>query len=267
MPETDPTDAPVRAPDTSLTTSKVTAVAVAAVEAHDTRIAQRAQLHPVAQVFDQIGDWIAVLGLTYACIGGRLSGELLLVGVCVVLGVQTGLRRGLGPPSMPRAGALALFGLGLAHVVSAVSASGGSPGYMRVPGWYARLLKRARPVAHRVAVEARALWEIARLRWLVCLACLALAALLAGCPLPPADGCTPLATRCSPDGVPQSCSPTQRWTSGALQRPCSSRAAAAVCCRTRSPYGAGGETHACVPVALCIPETSAPDAGAEAGDQ
>jgi len=89
-------------------------------------------------------------------------------------------------------------------------------------------------------------------------------ALLSGCPLPPADGCTPLATRCSPEGVPQSCSPSQRWTSGALQRPCAQRAAGSVCCRARSPYGT--ELYACVPQSVCLPETSA-DAGAEGGDQ
>lgn len=89
---------------------------------------------------------------------------------------------------------------------------------------------------------------------------------LSGCPLPAPDGCTPLDTRCSPEGVPQSCSPTQRWTSGAMQRPCAERAEGAVCCRARSPYGGGRELHACVPAAACLPETSA-DAGAEGGDQ
>jgi len=95
-------------------------------------------------------------------------------------------------------------------------------------------------------------------------AVVAVALALAGCPLPPVDGCTPLATRCSPEGVPQSCSPSQRWTSGALQRPCAQRAAGSVCCRTRSPYGR--ELYACVPAGACLPDTSA-DAGAEGGDQ
>lgn len=79
---------------------------------------------------------------------------------------------------------------------------------------------------------------------------------LAGCPLPAPDGCTPLATRCSPSGVPQSCSPTQRWTSGALQNPCSQRALGAVCCRTRSPYS--NETHACAPQSACLPDPAGP---------
>lgn len=92
----------------------------------------------------------------------------------------------------------------------------------------------------------------------------AVALALAGCPLPPPDGCTPLATRCSPEGVPQSCSPSQRWTSGALQRPCAQRAAGSVCCRARSPYGT--ELYACVPQSACLPE-SVTDAGAEGGDQ
>lgn len=79
---------------------------------------------------------------------------------------------------------------------------------------------------------------------------------LAGCPLPAPDGCTPLATRCSPSGVPQSCSPTQRWTSGALQNPCSQRALGAVCCRTRSPYG--NELFACAPQSACLPDPAGP---------
>lgn len=82
------------------------------------------------------------------------------------------------------------------------------------------------------------------------------AAALAGCPLPAPDGCQPLATRCSPSGVPQSCSPTQRWTSGALQNPCSQRALGAVCCRTRSPYG--NELFACAPQSACLPDPAGP---------
>lgn len=261
MTEPTPADAPVRAPDSPATLS-TTAKLAAVVEAHDARLAARAQLHPVAQVFDQVGDWIAVLGLTYACLGGRLSGELLLVGVCVVLGVQTGLRRGLGPKGMPGAGALALVGLGLAH---ALTSSGGSPGYLRLPSWYRRALRGAQ----HVAVAACAAWSLARLRWLVCLTCLALAALvLGGCPpsLPPVSGCTPFDTRCSPEGIPETCSSTQRWQHGATTPACSTWGPTITCCRTTSPYD-NAVIAACVPRAACLPEPSAADAGAEGGAQ
>jgi hypothetical protein len=92
---------------------------------------------------------------------------------------------------------------------------------------------------------------------------LALAASVAlhGCPaLPPPAGCATAATRCSPDGVPQVCSATARWTAAA-PRPCA--AVQATCCRAASPYG--GTTHACVPAALCLPDHPPADAGTDAG--
>lgn len=89
-----------------------------------------------------------------------------------------------------------------------------------------------------------------------------LAGFLSGCPLPPADGCTPGMTRCS-NNVPQRCSVSQRWWQEPTARSCSTFGAA--CCRARSPYG--NEVHACVPAAACLPEpggpTSAPSALAE----
>ncbi len=84
------------------------------------------------------------------------------------------------------------------------------------------------------------------------------AAALAGCPLPPQDFCTPRDTRCAPDGVPEVCSSTQRWTRGSPSEPCPAPAA---CCRTRSPYG-GRDVHACVPVSACLPEQPVGDASA-----
>lgn len=231
----DPQAAPVRAPDQS---------AVSAVHPRapsepppDARRTERAALHPVAQVFDQVGDWIAVLGLTYACIAGRLSGELLLVGVCVVLGVQTGLRRGLGPKGLPGAGAVALLVFSLAQLFSAGAHS--HAGYVRLP----RVVRRG-------------------LRWLLtALACVS----IAGCELPKPDGCTPRDTRCSPSGIPEVCSSTQRWTHGATTPACSTWGASITCCLARTPYD--GVRHACVPPVACIPETpsAAPDAGAESG--
>lgn len=73
-----------------------------------------------------------------------------------------------------------------------------------------------------------------------------------GCPMPAPDGCTPMATRCSPQGIPQTCSATQRWSAGATAEPCSAHGANVRCCWTRSPYGR--DLHACVPESACLPE-------------
>jgi hypothetical protein len=91
---------------------------------------------------------------------------------------------------------------------------------------------------------------------------LGMAACLSGCPLPAPDNCTPFATRCSPSGIPETCSQSQRWSHAPPSSPCSSRGPV-VCCRTRSPYGR--ELHACVPESACLPETAA-DAGAKVSD-
>ena len=89
----------------------------------------------------------------------------------------------------------------------------------------------------------------------------ALTVLLAGCPLPPPDGCSPRATRCSPSGVPQACTLGQYWSAPRPETPC---AAGSVCCYARSPYGRA--LHACVPQGACLPEPSPPDdAGTEGG--
>lgn len=82
---------------------------------------------------------------------------------------------------------------------------------------------------------------------------LLLALALSACPLPPPDGCTPLATRCSPAGVPQRCSQTQRWSSGSL----ATCGGSATCCLARSPWG--NNVHACVPRAQCLPEPTLAD--------
>lgn len=48
---------------------------------------------PVAvQIIDRLGDIVGVIALTALCYGGRLSGELALVGIGAILGVSTGLR-------------------------------------------------------------------------------------------------------------------------------------------------------------------------------
>lgn len=87
---------------------------------------------------------------------------------------------------------------------------------------------------------------------------LAVSLALTACPLPPPDGCTPMATRCSPSGVPQRCSQTQRWSSGSL----ATCGGSARCCLSRSPWG--NTVHACVPAGACLDE---PDAGQEGGAQ
>jgi hypothetical protein len=91
---------------------------------------------------------------------------------------------------------------------------------------------------------------------------LGMAACLSGCPLPAPDGCTPFATRCSPSGIPETCSQSQRWSHAPPASPCSSRGPS-VCCRTRSPWG--NDLYACAPPSACLPETVT-DAGTEVSD-
>ncbi len=85
---------------------------------------------------------------------------------------------------------------------------------------------------------------------------------LSGCPsysLPPPSGCTPHAYRCSPEGRPEVCSSTQRWTPiGDVV----CRDVHATCCSVES-YGA--IVSACVPESRCLVEpVAAPvDGGAQ----
>jgi hypothetical protein len=93
-----------------------------------------------------------------------------------------------------------------------------------------------------------------------CLVLVVAVAGLQGCPkMPPSDCTSPGTTRCSPSGVPETCSPGRRWTALALARPCA--AAGATCCWTRSPYGR--DLYACALPAACLPSPAA-DAGADA---
>lgn len=88
---------------------------------------------------------------------------------------------------------------------------------------------------------------------------LPLGAGLYGCPasrqltrpaLGPVDGCEPRSTRCAPDGRPQVCSGSRRWTDS--DNVCAlSVNVSAVCCLTRSPV-TGAELHACVLAERCI---------------
>lgn len=129
MPDVLPTDAPVRAPEQPAVTA--TAKITAVVEAHDARLAARAQLHPVAQALDQIGDIVGICVVGAMCVAGRLSGESAAVIVLLILGIQTGLRSGLARLGAPRAGAAALLLLGLGQVLAAGTQS--HAGFVRVP--------------------------------------------------------------------------------------------------------------------------------------
>ena len=72
---------------------------------------------------------------------------------------------------------------------------------------------------------------------------------LPGCPMPAPDGCTPRDTRCSPAGIPEVCSATQRWSHAPPGSSCADRGPV-VCCLARSPWGR--EVHACVPASECL---------------
>jgi hypothetical protein len=105
--------------------------------------------------------------------------------------------------------------------------------------------------------------EAAVLRWVAAVSVAALGALwLAGCPMNKPDGCTPATTRCSPSGVPETCSTTQRWSHAPPASPCSQRGPS-VCCWTRSPWGR--ELYGCALPSACLAEP-ARDAGAEVSD-
>jgi hypothetical protein len=69
------------------------------------------------------------------------------------------------------------------------------------------------------------------------------------------DGCEPRATRCAPDGRPQVCSGSRRWTDADSVCALGTNVAA-VCCLTRSPV-TGAELHACVLAERCLGDSGA----------
>lgn len=223
---------------------------------------------PVAvAVVREIGTHLVALAMLGAALyltrAGQMTGEMfagVLAAVGAAFGVRVAVRRKRAPaaepidPAPPRA----VRPRGdTTQTMRAVDTDRAMKGYLRVPGWYRTLLRRGLRATQHVAVGARAAWSIARA--LCVLAVLA----LAGCPLPAPDGCTPRDTRCAPDGVPEVCSSTQRWTRGQPSEPCPERS---TCCRARSPYGR--ELHACVPPSACLPESPAPSTpSALAGSQ
>lgn len=73
-----------------------------------------------------------------------------------------------------------------------------------------------------------------------------LGVVLSGCPMPAPDFCAPSSTRCAPDGVPETCSQTQRWTRIRPTEPCP---APSVCCPRLVP--SGRLAHGCYPLAAC----------------
>lgn len=82
----------------------------------------------------------------------------------------------------------------------------------------------------------------------LCVTAFVFAYLVLACPhLPPPDGCGPQQTRCSPSGLPQVCSGTQRWTN-VQEDPCP---AGSMCCPTKSVFDANKIIHACVAKEKC----------------
>lgn len=139
-----------------------------------------------------------------------------------------------------------LAGVRVSDLVSAKSAGGSGPagpGVGGIAGGVLWLLGHIAPRAHAAGLTV-----------------LGLSLALAGCPIPPPDGCPPRATRCSPTGVPQVCTLGQYWSAPRPETPC---APGSVCCWTRSPYGR--ELHACVPQEDCLPEPPLLDARADGG--
>jgi hypothetical protein len=100
------------------------------------------------------------------------------------------------------------------------------------------------------------------MRRLTALLALALGAALACGPgLPPPDGCAPLATRCARDGVPERCSPSQRWTRAPLALPCREAAPGAVCCLAAGLDPGQAPVHRCATgPAVCLPDLTPPEA-------
>jgi hypothetical protein len=162
-------------------------------------------------------------------------GGLALAGYLVQRGAITGLQ------ALYFAAVLVLPSPVLLRVAKILAARGGSAGSGVAVG----------------LLGASAAWAHTKLYAVAGAGVLGLAACLSGCPMPAPDGCAPRSTRCSPRGVPEVCSMTQRWTHGPVAKPCSELGSS--CCRALSPYG--NEVFACVPSSACLPERP-DDAGA-----
>lgn len=87
--------------------------------------------------------------------------------------------------------------------------------------------------------------------------------------LPPVTKCEPQTTRCSPQGVPEVCSPARAWTPQPTAEPCGVRPGhGAVCCYAQSAV-TERRLHRCAAPTACLPEPTAPtmaDSGVEAAD-
>jgi hypothetical protein len=181
-------------------------------------------------MLDQLSDLAGVASATYLAALGRVTGFEALIAIAAILGVQTGLRR-IGSRSGRGLGSGDGGGRGLATAGIAAAAAAGA----------------ASPSALTAAVGG----GIALLAVKRALLGLGVGALLAGCPLPQRDGCTPNATRCAPDGVPEVCSPTQRWTRHSGAVPCAEWSQGAVCCEVASVV-TGTLTYACSLESACL---------------
>ena len=85
------------------------------------------------------------------------------------------------------------------------------------------------------------------------------ALVLTGCPpLPAPDWCTPSITRCSPRGLPETCSPGQRWTALPLALPCAQ--VGGVCCLV---HGRSRDLYACAAPSACLADLSDAGGGAQ----
>lgn len=82
---------------------------------------------PVAvQIVDQLGDMVGVIAIALLCYAGKVSGEVAIITICALLGVQSGVRRigaakttaGLGALGILVMGAISLGAGDRAHQVA-----------------------------------------------------------------------------------------------------------------------------------------------------
>lgn len=131
----------------------------------------------VVQAIDRLGDIVGVIVIGLLCHGGKIGGELALLGIGGILGVGTGLRQ-VGARAGTATG-LSVLGLLLLGLGRWLAPAAGAAELARVSGVFGLLV--------------------------------ALVLGAAGCPkLPPVSGCAPLSQRCEGDR-PQVCSPSRRW--------------------------------------------------------
>lgn len=85
-----------------------------------------APIPTAVQIVDQLGDIVGVIAIALLCYGGKVSGEVALITIGALLGVQNGVRRigaakttaGLGAVGILVMGALSLGAGDRAHQVA-----------------------------------------------------------------------------------------------------------------------------------------------------